>query len=120
MNLSTSFKTCAFHKYADFKGEASRSEYWWFWLIYEFIVFGLPIISFILDDYSNFMSYSLLFIWIIGTFGLTCPFIAVSIRRLHDSGLSGWHFLWRGIPYVGFIITTVLMCRKSVNTESTM
>ena len=30
MSIIGSFKICIFHKYADFKGTANRSEYWWF------------------------------------------------------------------------------------------
>ena len=117
MTINESFKTCVFNKYAVFKGTANRSEYWWFWSIYFFILIGLPLISFILGD-MGIQLYSLMFLWFAGVIGLTCPFIAVSIRRLHDSGLSGWHFLWRLIPYVGSIITIILMLRKSKNSVS--
>lgn len=118
MNLSTSFNTCVFQKYADFKGKASRSEYWWFWVTYSFGILGLPLLSFILSDAFDISCYPLMFLWLIVICGLTCPFIAVSIRRLHDAGFSGWHFLWRIIPYIGSVITCVLMCHKSVNISS--
>ena len=52
-------------------------------------------------------------VWALGVAGLTCPFVAVSLRRLHDAGLSGWHFYWRFIPYIGFVITFFLMIKKS-------
>ena len=116
MDLTTSFKVCVFNKYADFKGKAVRSEYWWFWLIYVLGVLGLPLIAFLLSDIFSVELYSLLFLWFVAAIGLTCPFIAVSIRRLHDAGLSGWHALWRIVPYAGSIITIVLMCRKSMST----
>ena len=113
MNIFESYKTC-FVKYADFKGKASRSEYWWFWLIYMIILFGLPILAFITDlQEPTFGAIALTLAWSLGSLGLLCPFLAVSVRRLHDSGLSGWHFLWRFIPYVGSLISIVLMLRKS-------
>ena len=117
MTIIESFKTCVFNKYADFRGTANRSEYWWFWSIYCFILIFLPLIGFILDD-MGVRLYSLLFLWVVGILGLTCPFISVSIRRLHDSGLSGWHFLWRLVPYVGPIITFILMLRKTKHSVS--
>lgn len=115
MNLSKSFRTCVFDKYADFKGRASRSEYWWFWLICTLCILGLPLLDFLLYDIYGITLYSVMFLWAVLTIGLLCPFVAVSIRRLHDSGLSGWHVLWRVIPYIGSIITAILMCRKSVS-----
>lgn len=113
MSIIESFKICIFHKYADFKGTANRSEYWWFWSIYVFMLFGIPLIGFLVEDLYKIQLYLLMFLWGIGIIGLTCPFIAVSARRLHDSGLNGWHFFWRLIPYVGSVITLVLMLRKS-------
>lgn len=117
MSISKSFKTCVIEKYADFRGRAPRSEYWWFWLSYillSFVSTGLALVvaDLNLSIWSKiFMCfYSLLII-----FGLMCPFIAVSVRRLHDSGLSGWHFLWRFIPFIGFPITIYLMTRRSLN-----
>lgn len=112
MNYSKSFKTCVFQKYATFKGTATRSEYWWFWLTYCCTLFGLPMLAFILDN-MEIKLYFLMVVWAIGSIGLAVPFVAVSVRRLHDGGFNGLHFLWRAIPIVGSIITIVLMCQPS-------
>lgn len=113
MNIVESYKTCVINKYADFKGVASRSEYWWFWAVYVLIVLGLPVIAFLADIEYGPSAIAFMLVWAIGTLGLLCPFIAVSIRRLRDAGYSGWCFLLRFIPYVGTIITWILMSRKS-------
>ena len=121
MNIDDAFKICTFQKYADFKGKATRSEYWWYWLIYVLILLGLPVIVFIIEDtYRAFdisgvliSGYIIIILWTLGTLGLLCPFIAVSVRRLHDAGLSGWHCLWRFIPYIGSVITIFLMIKRS-------
>lgn len=118
MNIYTSFKNCVFNKYSDFQGRASRSEYWWFWLVYLLILFILPAIGFFISDTNDGRpNYSFMLLWLILSIALLCPFVAVSVRRLHDSGLSGWNFLWRFIPYIGSIITFFLMIRKSKNID---
>lgn len=118
MNIIESYKTCFIKKYADFEGKASRSEYWWFWLIYNLMFYGIPLLSFIFDPddrsiLSNIGWSALIIAWFLSFFGFLCPFVAVSIRRLRDAGYSGWWFLIRFIPYIGSIITWVLMSRKS-------
>ena len=83
MNIIQSISTC-FRKYADFSGRASRSEFWWF-MVFAFFVFG---VSNGIDDEiliatkTNIVSFSVgvLMFW---------PITAVSIRRLHDVGISG-------------------------------
>lgn len=120
MNLIQSFETCTFKKYSDFKGRATKSEYWWFWFIYMLGIFGTSVMAFILGDIGmKFTGYFLMILFFVTILILTCPFIAVSIRRLHDSGLSGWNFLWCFIPYVGFIIIVILMLRNSKNPKNT-
>jgi uncharacterized membrane protein YhaH (DUF805 family) len=113
MSLYSSFKHCVFESYSDFEGKSNRAEYWNFWLIYMFLFWGIPVISFITYDAFGQQLYSLLYLWIVSILSLACPFLAVSVRRLHDTGLSGWHVIWCLMPYVGIIFTVVLMTRKS-------
>lgn len=117
MSIKEILKICLYEKYADFSGKACRCEYWFFWTVYTFFLLGIPLIAFIITDLYQIKLYSLLILWIIAVVGLTIPFFAVSVRRLHDSGLSGWHFFWRFIPFIGSIITIVLMLRKSCDEQ---
>jgi uncharacterized membrane protein YhaH (DUF805 family) len=41
-------------------------------------------------------------------FAVVVPTIAVTVRRLHDTGQSGWMFLLTLIPWVGGLILLVL------------
>jgi uncharacterized membrane protein YhaH (DUF805 family) len=50
----------------------------------------------------------------IGAFVVFIPMLAVSARRLHDTGKSGWYYLMSLIPLVGFIIVIVQWCKDSV------
>jgi uncharacterized membrane protein YhaH (DUF805 family) len=65
--------------YANFKGRASRSEYWW-WVL--FVVILQAVTSAITDELSGIASLLVL-----------VPGLAVFVRRLHDTNRSGWWIL---------------------------
>jgi uncharacterized membrane protein YhaH (DUF805 family) len=72
----------------DFKGRASRPEYWWCYLAYAV----LSLIFYLLSVLSDNLEVTLK-IFIISSFVnllLIVPFISLSWRRLHDTGRSGW------------------------------
>ena len=88
-----------FQRYAQFRGRASRSEFWWWYLasvIIEIVLRGLG-------------SQSSAFALLAGLFGLAVivPQLAVGARRLHDTNRSGWWQLLALIPIVGWIILIV-------------
>ncbi len=85
-------------KYAVFSGRARRKEYWYFELFNTIIVFVLAFIEGFAtgNDYSVFA--------ILYNLAVLLPSIGVSIRRLHDTGRSGWWILIGLIPLIGAII----------------
>ena len=86
----------AFSKYADFKGRARRSEYWYFCLFNS--VAGM-LLMFI------FFPLGILF-----SLAMICPGLALLARRLHDMGKSAWTYWMVIIPIVGpFIILYYLI-----------
>ncbi|WP_027467485.1 DUF805 domain-containing protein [Deefgea rivuli] len=89
MKFEESIKIC-FSKYADFKGRAIRSEYWWF-ALFTFLV------SIALGMFSEVAS---------GLFSLATllPSLAVGARRLHDTNRSGWWQLIGLVPVIGWIV----------------
>ncbi len=93
-----------FSNYASFSGRARRSEFWYFFL------FNL-IVSLVLGLLGNRISF---FSYISGLFSLAVliPSIAVAIRRLHDTGKSGWFYLLSLIPLVNLYVI-YLMCKDS-------
>ncbi len=72
----------AFSNYANFNGRASRSEYWWFYLFWVIVYYGLSLLTGIA---SIFGILALVFV-----LGSLVPFIALMARRMHDSDKSGW------------------------------
>jgi uncharacterized membrane protein YhaH (DUF805 family) len=85
-------------KYAVFDGRARRKEYWMFVLIN-------VIISIVLAIVDRAIGTSL----IVDIYGLAvlCPSLAVGIRRLHDTGRSGWWLLSALIPFIGAILIII-------------
>ena len=100
MNFQTSIKTC-FKKFSDFNGRASRSEFWYFYL---FAILGYFISIFLALQMSFFFAIAIIFGLI-----LFVPALAVTARRLHDTGKSGWWQLTAYIPYVGIIASIILL-----------
>lgn len=90
----------AVRKYAVFTGRARRKEYWFFVLFYLLIVIGLRIIDNLLGLGSE--DFGLLS----GLFGLAMllPALGVAVRRMHDTGRSGWWVLVSFIPMIGWLI----------------
>ena len=95
MNFKKPVKTY-FKKYATFNGRASRSEFWYFWLL-TFAVYAIVLILsnttlLILHNIVPTADVSIGLIVVLGVIFLATlvPFIAVTARRLHDVNKSGW------------------------------
>jgi uncharacterized membrane protein YhaH (DUF805 family) len=95
------------NQYFDFSGRARRKEYWLFSLFSIIISWTLTIIDMVFETYVfSIIStiYSLL---------IFIPSLAVLLRRLHDSGNTGWYLFLLLIPIFGWIWLLVLLCIES-------
>lgn len=104
-------------QYVDFTGRARRKEYWMFYLFYIIFLILAALIDFALGlTFGNGVPYG----WIYTLFALAMflPALAVSVRRLHDIGKSGWYYLLGLIPLVGGIILLVWFVTDSENGEN--
>ncbi|WP_307830977.1 DUF805 domain-containing protein [Nucisporomicrobium flavum] len=92
-----------YRKYATFSGRARRAEYWWYTLFNAVIYLALIAIGFLLgnSDGGNVALGILVAVFILVVF---LPTLAVTSRRLHDAGLSGWWQLLGIIPLGGFAV----------------
>ena len=104
-------KKAVIHNNANINGRASRSEYWWC------ILFGfcIAIPAMILDGLTGIelidagagVSYGPFYI--LTGLGFLLPGLSVMVRRLHDSGRSGWWYFIGLVPCVGPIILLVFL-----------
>lgn len=101
----------ALRKYATFEGRSRRSEYWYYVLFYLLIVFVLSMLDALFDTDSEVQGIGLLS----GVFSLVMlvPTLAVTCRRLHDTGRSGWWQLIAFVPVIGTIVLIVFLARDS-------
>ncbi|MCT4664115.1 MAG: DUF805 domain-containing protein [Flavobacteriales bacterium] len=95
--------------YANFQGRARRKEYWMFILFNFLISVGLSIIENILGLASSTGTGMISSLYSIA---VLVPSIAVAIRRLHDTGKSGWNLLWFLLPVIGWIILIVYYVKE--------
>ena len=127
MSFIESIKT-VLSKYAVFSGRARRSEYWWYVLAYGIVytVLYVALIAPGLAEYTAATSEYLMagdpaapmptmsgslttgyaIVSIVGL-ALLLPTLGVAVRRLHDTGKSGFFVLLNLIPFVGQIIMIV-------------
>ncbi len=104
MDFMTAVRTCL-SKYVDFTGRARRSEFWYF-VLFNLIV---QVVASILDNAAgtDFDSANGGVISTLATLGMLLPSIAVSARRLHDIGKSGWWQLMGIIPILGWVLVII-------------
>lgn len=111
IRFTTAVKICLV-KYADFKGKASRPEYWYF-ALFAWLVFGCAIIldASILDvsiDFDEDWPYGP--IASVGMLLTFVPGIAVGTRRLREVGKSGW-WQFLSLTVVGMIPLVIWLAR---------
>lgn len=100
MTFVDAVKVC-FSKYAEFSGRARRSEFWFFYLFTTLVSFGFSVLA-AFDVASGVPLFTVL--GGLASLGLILPSLSVTIRRLHDTGRSGWHFVyWYVLPWVLFL-----------------
>jgi len=97
-------------KYANFTGRARRSEYWFIALFLFITNLAAAIIDFVLmdRDIDRFIANGgggiVGLVWILATI---VPALAVLVRRLHDTGRTGWWALMTLVPLAGGIVLFV-------------
>lgn len=101
----------ALKKYATFSGRSQRSEYWYFLLFYLIIYLVLAVVDGITGSFSAKSGIGLL--TGLFSFAMLLPGLSVAVRRLHDTGRSGWWIFIGLIPLIGGIVLIVFLVQDS-------
>ena len=89
-------------RYFDFSGRASRSQYWLFFLIYMVLMVVAVMADMALGAEGQVQGHGLCVALL--TVLHIVPGLSITVRRLHDTGRSGWWYLLAFVPLVGIIV----------------
>lgn len=99
--------------FSNFSGRTNVPDYWWAFL-------GNVIIGLVLRVLCAIPLLGTVFAIVAGLYGLAAiiPCLALSARRLHDTGKSAWHLLIGLIPAVGEILLIVFLAMPSQESDN--
>lgn len=95
----------AWRQYAVFNGRSSRAAFWQFFLINLLVSAALIFMEITIDIYGVLDA-----IYSLASF---LPFIALTVRRLHDTNRSGWWLLAFLLPPIGTLILFLFLVLPS-------
>lgn len=105
----------------NFHGRSTRPQFWWPYLVntaislvlsFFYIASAAALTGEDSGPTAAFAFTGLLFV--VWSLVLIVPQLAVSVRRLHDTDLSGWFVLLGLVPFVGGLILLILFIRPTV------
>jgi len=97
--------------YANFNGRARRSEFWWFYLA--------MILAFIVAGFIDGLIFGTIgLFYIVVALGVIIPSLALTFRRLHDTGKSAWWLLISLIPLIGGLALLYFYIQDSQEGEN--
>ena len=102
----------ALGKYADFRGRARRKEFWFFALFYAIFYLTAVLADMWMGTWDGVFGLGPLSA--LYTIAMLIPYVAVLVRRLHDTGRRGWWFLLVLIPILG---TVFLLCLLALDGQ---
>ena len=93
-----------FKKYIDFDGRSSRSEFWWVYLAVLLVDLTLTLPELLFE--SSELNVFIGIVRMLFGLGVLLPYIAITVRRFHDVGYSGWWAL--GFPLLSVLCVALL------------
>ena len=106
-----------FKQFAQFRGRASRAEYWYWYLFSALLSLAMSLtlgFSFVGEIVGRMVGEQLReAIPALVELFLVLPCLAVSARRLHDTNKSAWWLLLNLVPVAGWIVLIVFYCQRS-------
>ena len=105
-------------KYTVFSGRARRKEFWMFFLFSAIISIFLAVIDEFMGWQFEMGGDILGFLSTLYYVAVIVPYLAVIIRRLHDTERTGWWILIAFIPIVGVLVLLVFLILQGTRGEN--
>ena len=107
--------------YVDFEGRSTRSDYWFAYLAHVLIFFAYYLLDAVFERMVSAtgsmdvftISVILLLIFFAFVIAAILPGLAITVRRLRDAGYNWPYIFVTFIPFVGWIILIVLLCKPT-------
>ena len=118
------FRRALTSNYANFSGRARRKEYWGYFLFWIIAFAAICFMALAVDAAAGNLDTGeqapILTIAAAGLFVLATllPGLGLTIRRIHDIGLSGWFYLLVFIPTIGSLIVLVFCLIPSQKNDN--
>ena len=108
----------ALRRFDDFSGRSSRQEFWLMWLFILILRVGFYLLALVCEGAfaGGFELVAALEVMV--SFVLLVPLTAAGVRRLHDTGRSGWLLLLNLIPLLGGLVLIFWFCEDSGRGEN--
>lgn len=104
-------------KYFVFQGRSCLKEFWWFTLFDLIINTTILFLGVFIAEYLPFLSWFAV-LGIIAYIVTFIPKISLTIRRMHDIGMSGWWVLLRFIPIISIMAALIFYISDSEPFEN--
>jgi uncharacterized membrane protein YhaH (DUF805 family) len=109
MSFGEAIRT-VFGKYAEFTGRAARAEFWW-WALFNVLVAGaLNFFNVIRIGDNAYLGSLLAGVWGVA---VLLPNLAVTVRRLRDSGYGWGHLFWLLVPIAGIFVLLAFLAQPT-------
>ena len=105
--------------YDDFRGRSTPSDYWFAYSAHVLIFFAFYLLLAVFQgmavDETSLLRNEVIFLFIFFVYGVAAilPGIAITVRRLRDAGYNWPYIFVAFIPFVGWIILIVLLCKPT-------
>ena len=112
-----SFRTMFINKLFDYRTRAKRQELYWGVFMFQIITYALnPILFYFYENIFNIdtaIVASLVIYWIFGLWYMLAN-ISCTVRRLHDTGLSGYWLVAMFIPFINIYTLYMTVFKPSI------
>ena len=95
--------------YVNFSDRTTRRGYWMAFLINLIVLIVLAILAQLVEP--------LIFLYGLYALAIFLPSLAMMIRRFRDAGKAWTNIFWYFLPFVGWIIILVLLCKPSAESD---